>query len=112
MSPYEKDVSEMDTSTMDQGPGMTFEDTVNRLRDQAQVAMDSLAREVQAHPLRTLAIVGAVGFVLASSIRRGVLPAMLKSGLGIAAAVALRQAAERGLTGVWTPGGDSAARPD
>jgi hypothetical protein len=96
-----------DTGDMSE-PGRTedaarLEETINMLRDRAQVALDGLTREVQANPVRTLAIVGVVGFILASSLRRGVLPAMLKSGLGVAAAVALRQAAERGLAGMWNP---------
>lgn len=70
---------------------------VARAQSTAKDLADLITREVQEHPVRTLAIAGAAGFLLASSTRTRILPALLKSGVGIAAAVALRQAAELGL---------------
>lgn len=70
---------------------------VARAQSTAKDLAELVTREVQEHPVRTLAIAGAAGFLLASSTRTRILPALLKSGVGIAAAVALRQAAELGL---------------
>lgn len=115
MTPYPKEdpMSDIgDGSTMNEGYGQSgLEGSLTGLRDQARVMLDGLTKQVQEHPLRTLAIVGGIGFVLASSMRRGVLPAMLKSGIGVAAAVAFRQAATRGLAGMWSPEA-STFRPD
>jgi len=55
---------------------------------------------VEEHPLRTLAVAGLVGFLVASSMKHRNLSALLRSGAGIAAAMALREIAARGLSRV------------
>jgi hypothetical protein len=64
----------------------------------ARSLADRVALEVQEHPIRSLAIAGLVGFLIASSMKYRTIPAMLRSGAGIAAAMVLREIAERGLS--------------
>ena len=61
MTPYEKDEMSSLSDDSSMGRQQAFEDALHKLREQAQVAMGALTREVQEHPLRTLAVVGAVG---------------------------------------------------
>ncbi len=68
------------------------------VQQRARALADRIALEVQDHPLRSLAVAGLVGFLIASSMKYRTIPAMLRSGAGIAAAMALREIAERGLS--------------
>lgn len=71
-------------------------DVQRRVRDlTARIAL-----EAEAHPLRTLAVAGLVGFLIASSMKHRNLSALLRSGAGIAATMALREIAARGLSRV------------
>src|SRR5688572_31317467 len=58
---------------------------------------DTVTVQVREHPMRTLAIAGAAGFLLASVARPQVLPGLVRSGLGVVAAVALRRVAQNAL---------------
>ncbi len=72
--------------------------TAEGVQHRARALADRIALEVQEHPIRSLAIAGLVGFLIASSMKYRTIPAMLRSGAGIAAAMALREIAERGLS--------------
>ncbi len=84
------------------GLGLGAEPQVDEWLEMAEATArelaDRLGTQVQEHPVRSLALAGAAGFLLASMTRSNMVPAMLKSGVGIAAAVVVRQLAEQGLS--------------
>lgn len=86
-----------DADTHDLEDAFDMDAWVARAQHTARDLADMVSKEVHNHPVRTLAIAGAAGFLLASTTRVRILPALVKSGVGIAAAMALRQAAELGL---------------
>lgn len=65
-------------------------------RRQVRHFVDLLVHEVEEHPVRSMLLASAVGFLIATSMRSRVVPALLRSGAGIAAAMAVREIAERG----------------
>jgi ElaB/YqjD/DUF883 family membrane-anchored ribosome-binding protein len=93
--PADDDAFEAERAGSEPGEGV-LGDVQRRTRDLA----GRIAYEVQDHPLRTLAIAGLVGFLIASSMKHRNLSALLRSGAGIAAAMALREIAARGLSRV------------
>ncbi len=87
---------DVDVSTDEQAGEVSA--TLAGIQQRARALADRLAVEIQEHPIRSVAIAGLVGFVIASSMKHRTLPAMLRSGAAIAAAMALREIAERGLS--------------
>ncbi len=86
------DVGEGDMASTMQGWAAAAEETVRDLAD-------NIGEQVREHPVRTLAIAGAAGFLLASVARPRILPALIRSGVGVAAAMALRKLAQNTFTG-------------
>jgi hypothetical protein len=70
----------------------------DEMQDRARGVADLITAQMHEHPVRTLAIAGALGFVLASSTKARIIPALVRSGAGLAAAMAFRQLAEKGLS--------------
>jgi len=71
---------------------------VGYAQERVRAATETVAVQVQEHPLRSMAIAGALGFVIGTTLRHRALPTILRSALGVAAAMAIRELAERGMS--------------
>jgi hypothetical protein len=65
--------------------------------DGARRLADNLTIQVREHPVRTLALAGAAGFLLASVARPRLIPALVRSSVGVAAAMALRKLSQNAM---------------